>query len=125
MSDERADRVRNLREDRQRSRGRDENSQTDEMSETSDRSQASNTSVSDEKDKSSQKNQTSVRDQKHVAMYLEEDLADDLDMRFDELALEYRREHGEKMEKNTDFYPALARAAINDTTLRDELGLTE
>jgi len=97
----------------------------DERSETSDSSQASNTSVRDEKDKSSQENQTSVRDQTHVAMYLQEDLADDLDIRFDELALEYRREHGEKMTKNGEFYPALARAAINDTTLRDELGLTE
>ena len=39
------------------------------------------------------------------------------------MSLEYRREHGEKMTKNGDFYPALAEAAINDTTLREELGL--
>ena len=124
MSDERADRVRDLRESRQEGRG-DESSQTDERNNTSDSSQASNTSVTDESDKRSQDPQTSVRDQTHVAMYLEEGLAEDLDLRFDELALEYRREHGEKMTKNGEFYPALAQAAIKDTTLREELGLSE
>ena len=36
-------------------------------------------------------------------MYLSPDLADGLDLRFDELSPEYRREHGEKMTKNDDF----------------------
>ena len=30
---------------------------------------------------------------------------------------------GEKIQKNRDFYPALARAAINNTTIEEELGL--
>jgi hypothetical protein len=57
-------------------------------------------------------------------MYLEEGLAGDLDLRFQELRLQYQREHGEKIQKNRDFYPALARAAINNTTVEDELGLS-
>ena len=56
-------------------------------------------------------------------MYLEESLAEDLDLRVDELQLAYRKEHGEKMTKNGEFYPALARAAINDTAVTEELGL--
>ncbi|WP_143095544.1 HNH endonuclease signature motif containing protein [Halopelagius inordinatus] len=65
----------------------------------------------------------SVREKTHVAMYFDQELADDLDLRFDELNLEYRREHGEKMTKNGDFYPALVRSVVNDTTVRKELGL--
>lgn len=125
MSEDRADRVRNLRSERSQRDDASDTDESDQTSNTSESSQASNTPVTDEKDKSSQENQTSLRDQTHVAMYLEEDLAEDLDLRFDELNLQYRKEHGEKMTKNGVFYPALARAAINNTTIEEELGLSE
>lgn len=140
MSDEdRADRISRRRRDR-------DESQADDTSQTDENSQASNTDNSSDVDDSgdgiqssdsdnsdvmtddsggTESSGVSVRDQTHVAMYLPDDLAGDLDLRFDELNLEYRQEHGEKMTKNGEFYPALARAAINDTTLREELGLGE
>ena len=58
-------------------------------------------------------------------MYLPDDLVDDLDFRFDELNAKYRREYGEKMEKNKDFHPVMVQATINNTTIEEELGLTE
>lgn len=64
-----------------------------------------------------------VREKRGVTMYLPDELVDDLDFRFDELNVQYRREHGEKMEKNKDFYPAMVRATINNTTIEAELDL--
>jgi hypothetical protein len=58
-------------------------------------------------------------------MYLDPELVEELDLRFDELNLQYRRENGEKMQKNTEFYPAMVRAAINNTTIEAELGLED
>lgn len=58
-------------------------------------------------------------------MYLPDDLVDDLDFRFDELNVKYRRKYGKKMEKNKDFYPAMVKSTINNTTIEEELGLTE
>ncbi|MDL0135107.1 HNH endonuclease [Halobacterium salinarum] len=66
-----------------------------------------------------------MKDLQHVAMYLDEELADDLDTRFKELDLKYKKVHGEGIEKNRDFYPAVARATINNTTVEEELGLDE
>lgn len=138
---ERADKIAGRREERKtrRSRGRGRESQADNTDETSEMSETSNASGStdttsqsagntDETEKTGETDNTDdapVREQTHVAMYLPQDLADDLDLRFDELNLEYRKAHDEKMTKNGEFYPALARAAINDTTLRDELDLEE
>lgn len=125
MSDEdRADRISRRRRDR-------DESQTDDTSQASNTDNPSGVDDSgdgiqtDDSNNTAVTSGTAVRDQTHVAMYLPEDLADDLDLRFDELNLEYRKEYGEKMTKNGEFYPALARAAINDTTLREELGLGE
>ena len=107
-----------------------ETSNTDGASDSNDQSETSNTDGASGPNDQSETSETSgtsdssaVRDQKHVAMYLEESLAEDLDLRFDELQLAYRKEHGEKMTKNGEFYPALARAAIKDTRVTEELGL--
>lgn len=136
---ERADRVASRREERKtrrsRSRGREsqtdntddreDTSGTDDTSRSSDTSaqSADNTSETEQTNLADDSDGTTVREQRHVAMYLGEDLADDLDLRFDELNLEYRRKYGEKMTKNGEFYPAVARATINNTTIREELGL--
>ena len=138
---DRARRIEERRSSRGRSRGQSERSQASQASNThnstedsvsSDSSQTSNTQDNDKKSQGSQMSETAetnnssaVRDQTHVAMYLDDELAEELDIRFHELQMRYRREHGEKMQKNRDFYPALARSAINGTGLLEELGLED
>ena len=94
-------------------------SKTDSTESTSGSSKADNSSSSSKPSKSG------VREKQGVTMYLDPELVEDLDFRFDELNLHYRREHGEKMQKNTEFYPAMVRAAINNTTIEDELELKD
>ena len=56
-------------------------------------------------------------------IYLPDDVVDDLDIRYSEVNVEWQREHGEQLPKNERFYPALVRAAINETSIEVELGL--
>ncbi|ADJ14515.1 hypothetical protein C497_03990 [Halalkalicoccus jeotgali B3] len=58
-------------------------------------------------------------------MYLSEEEVDTLDLQFQELNLEYRREHGEKLQKNADFYPAVLEAAFSEKTVREVLGIED
>ncbi|MDZ7764830.1 MAG: hypothetical protein U5K00_10420 [Melioribacteraceae bacterium] len=58
-------------------------------------------------------------------IYLPDDVVDDLDIRYSEVNVEWQREHGEQLPKNERFYPALVRAAINETSLEEELGLID
>jgi hypothetical protein len=62
-----------------------------------------------------------VRDRPSVLMYLPDDLHSKLDLRFDELNLEYKREHGEALQKNRDFYPAVIEAALEGKDIKDVL----
>ncbi|SEH60916.1 hypothetical protein SAMN05192561_11253 [Halopenitus malekzadehii] len=56
-------------------------------------------------------------------IYLPDDVVDDLDIRYSEVNVKWQREHGEQLPKNERFYPALVRAAINETSIEEELGL--
>lgn len=58
-------------------------------------------------------------------IYLPDDVVDDLDIRYSEVNVEWQRKHGEQLPKNERFYPALVRAAINETSIEEELGLQE
>ena len=40
-------------------------------------------------------------------MYLDEGLAGEFDLFYKQLAIRYEREHGEELQKNRDFYPAV------------------
>ena len=60
-----------------------------------------------------------VRDRPSVLMYLPPELREELDVRFDELNAEYRREHGEPLGKNRDYYPAVVRAGLSGEPLED------
>ena len=51
---------------------------------------------------------------KHVNMYLDEDLAEALDDRFEEVSALHKQQNGYDLEKNRDFYPALIEAAFRD-----------
>ena len=66
-----------------------------------------------------------IRDQHNVNMYLPEGLVDDLQMRYSELNVEWRRRHGEDMPKNEEFYPAAIRSALGESSIEEELGLDE
>lgn len=65
----------------------------------------------------------SVRDRPSVLMYLPPELREELDIRFDELNAEYRREHGEPLGKNRDYYPAVVRAGLTGEPIEELLDL--
>jgi hypothetical protein len=65
----------------------------------------------------------SVKDRPSVLMYLPEATRQELDIRFDELNARYKREHGEPLEKNRDYYPAVIRAGLEGERVEDVLDL--
>jgi len=101
-----------------------DNRYADDESERAENSEASETSKSSKKDKSSQESET-VRSRKNVNMYLPDGLVDDMQLRYSELNVEWQREHGEELPKNAEFYPAVIRAALNDSTVAEELGIDD
>lgn len=101
-----------------------ETTETVESPETSKREKTSNSSKSAESSES-KKSEKSIRDRKNVNMYLPEGLVTDLQIRYSELDARWRAEHGESLPKNREFYPAVVRASINETTIAKELGLTD
>jgi len=64
-----------------------------------------------------------IKDRKSVLMYLPDDVWQELDIRFDELNAEYKRQYGESLEKNRDYYPAVILAGLTDKDLKDILDL--
>lgn len=62
-----------------------------------------------------------VSDRPSVLMYLPEQQRRELDLRFDELNLKHKREHGEALQKNRDYYPAVIEAALSDRPLEEIL----
>lgn len=58
-------------------------------------------------------------------IYLPDDDVDDLDLRYKECSIKWQRQRGGDLPKNERFYPAVVRAALNETTIEDELGLSE
>lgn len=86
-------------------------------------SNSSQTNMSSQTDNPSKTAQTSVKDRPSVLMYLPEELHTELDIRFDELNARYKREHGEALEKNRDYYPAIVKAGLEGTDIEDILEL--
>ena len=110
--------------------------ESEASSETTEMSEASNTSKTSKRQKTtkmsksektaeSEESSGTVRERKNVNMYLPESLVDDLQMRYSELNVEWRRRHGEDMPKNDEFYPAAIRAALGESSIEEELGLGE
>jgi len=93
---------------------------SDELSENEIESKNSKPSKTEQTDEREQK---SVKDRPSVLMYLPEDLHSDLDIRFDELNAQYKREHGEALEKNRDYYPAVIKAGLEEKDIKDILDL--
>lgn len=92
----------------------------DEQIEAERKSKSSKLSKTNKMDESEQK---SVKDRPSVLMYLPEELHSDLDIRFDELNAQYKREHGEALEKNRDYYPAVIKAGLEGEDIKDILDI--
>jgi hypothetical protein len=108
----------------------DQTAEPSETAENNTMSETSKTSKSAESGKTKKNSKTTeteksggVRSRKNVNMYLPDDLVDDLQLRYSELNVQWRREHGDDMPKNEEYYPAVIRSALNDTTIEAELGL--
>jgi len=122
MSDD-SDRAERLSRRRQRQR---ETSESSEESEPSDSSEASKTSDASKPSKPSETGESSVKDEMvGTYMYLPEELKEELDLRFDELSLEHKREYGEPLEKNRDYYPAVVEAALHSEKTLEEILLND
>jgi hypothetical protein len=65
--------------------------------------EASKTPNTTEADSSSKTKETPTRERKNVNMYLPEELIDELDLVFDELNLELKRDGHDPMEKNRHY----------------------
>lgn len=88
----------------------------------SNQSQSSKSSMNTQTTKTDEESKSeNVRERKSVLMYLPEDLHEDLDIRFDELNLKHKREHGEALQKNRDYYPAVVEAALSDESVEEIL----
>lgn len=109
-----------------------ETSETSKTSETPDTSDSPKTSKTSKREKSTESEEISerpetskstVRDRKNVNMYLPDDLVGDLQLRYSELNVEWRRQHDDDLPKNQEFYPAVIRAGLEGTSVREELDL--
>lgn len=129
MSDEK--RNRNPWEDRygQEDDTDSETSQESNPSKTTKTSKTAETAVTSEEAESSKTSETgktpTVRDRKNVNMYLPEALVSQLQLRYSELETEWRRKHDDELPKNEVFYPAVIRAALEETSIEAEIGLEE
>lgn len=108
------------RSDRLRKRFDRGDGESEERSRSTD---ADRSSVDEENDSEANGGESSVKDRPSVLMYLPEETRQELDIRFDELNARYKREHGEPLEKNRDYYPAVIRAGLEGTDVEDVLGL--
>lgn len=67
--------------------------------------------------------QESIKDRENVLMYLPSDLRSELDIQFDELNAQHKRKHGEGLEKNRDYYPAVIQAGLTGKDLEEILDI--
>ncbi|MFC6766379.1 hypothetical protein [Natrinema soli] len=101
-----------------------DSSETSKTSKKPETSESSNSDESSGTSKSGGDGLPPVRERKNINMYIaDDDLVEDFKLRYQELNLQWQREHGEELAKNDDFYPALLRSALNETTIAEELDL--
>lgn len=100
--------------------GTEQADQTNQASETHEASQAPDASKASNTQKTPATHETTetdegegpIREQKTKLLYLDEDFLRELELTFDELNLRYKREYGEALQKNRDFYPNLLRLGL-------------
>lgn len=118
---------RNSRRDELKSRfGGREESETAESSEPSEEAETEKTEETTEMSQTSGTAKTAksnVKERSNVNMYLPDDLVNELSITFDELNAQHKREHGEPLEKNRDFYPAIVKAGLEGKDVKDVLDI--
>ncbi|GGM50949.1 hypothetical protein [Haloarcula argentinensis] len=104
----------------------DDNNTQSNTSKTSEKSKTSETEETAKSQKSGKASENGgVRERRNVNMYLPDGLVDDLQLRYSELNVQWRRENGEDLPKNDEFYPAVIESSLRDTTIEKELGLAD
>ena len=124
MSDEKRDR--NPWDDRYDQDG--DESESEEKADPSETSKMSKSAETAESEKSTEGEETSggtVRERKNVNMYLPGDQVSDLQLRYSELNVQWRREYDEDLPKNDQFYPAVIQAALKGTSIEEQLPIGE
>ena len=102
----------------------DRNDRSDRLRKRFDRDAEDSESTDSEDDETVENvEETSIKDRPSVLMYLPEETRQDLDIRFDELNARHKREHGEPLEKNRDYYPAVIQAGLSEESLETILDL--
>jgi hypothetical protein len=102
----------------------DRNDRSDRLRKRFDRDAEDSESTDSEEDETVENvEETSIKDRPSVLMYLPEETRQDLDIRFDELNARHKREHGEPLEKNRDYYPAVIQAGLSEESLETILDL--
>lgn len=100
----------------------DESAENEQSSQNSKNHKNSMTEANTQSADSVESAQTdNIKDRPSVLMYLTEEIHSELDLRFDELNLQHKREHGEALEKNRDFYPAVIKAALEGKEIQEVL----
>jgi len=110
-------------EDDDQNNTQSDSSKTSKTSKTHTREKTAETEKSEKSDETAESN--GVRERRNVNMYLPDGLVDDLQLRYSELNVQWRREHGEDLPKNDEFYPAVIESSLQDTTIEKELGLAD
>ncbi|MDQ2074983.1 hypothetical protein RBH20_20905 [Haloarcula sp. H-GB4] len=104
----------------------DDNDTQSNSSKITKTSKTSKTAETEESEKSDETVEGGgVRERRNVNMYLPDGLVDDLQLRYSELNVQWRRENGEDLPKNDEFYPAVIESSLRDTTIEKELGLAD
>jgi hypothetical protein len=98
--------------------------QSAQVSKKSKTEQSDKTAQTDELEQSEKRAKSeSVKDRPSVLMYLPEGIHQELDIRFDELNAKHKRAHGEKLEKNRHYYPAIVKAGLEGSDVEDVLDI--
>lgn len=122
--DDREERANRLRERFEDEAAEDANTKDEEAKNLSNASNTSKTNMTEQSDDPTPRGSNeAVKDRPSVLMYLPEDIRQELDIRFDELNAQHKRKHGEALEKNRDYYPAVVEAGLADKELKDILDL--
>ncbi len=97
------------------------NSKIEQMAKTG---ESAETAQTNELEQSEEKAESgSVKDRPSVLMYLPEEIHEELDIRFDELNAKHKRAHGEKLEKNRHYYPAIVKAGLEGSDVEEILDI--
>lgn len=95
-------------------------SKTGQIANTEKRAETAQTEETEQPEKSKSE---SVKNRPSVLMYLPKDVHEELDIRFDELNAKHKRAHGEKLEKNRHYYPAVVKAGLEGSDVEDILDI--